>query len=251
MMLHHARVRLFLAAALALLAPFVAQASDAGPEPDAEPPPSPPAPSAPLTQSAREELRAKLATAVVEVRRTLAPPPGITVPGGLHAVGAGWIVSAGRVATARTLVEGWPGGEADVIEVRGRDGTWRSAAVGLDDPEIGLAVLDVPGLPLAGPSPEPPTARIDVEAGRTLFSVPTPDAPLLTVVVRKRGTEGLSWYWIAEGPMLPPGTPLAAADGQVVALVGLRAVTDPPSRLNLLPPESLKKLFARSAHWRP
>ncbi len=231
---------------LAACAPLVARAADAGVDA------APVVMQGPLdlvTQAGRDAVRARLAAVVVEVRRLLPPPPGITVPGGLRVEGTGWVIAPGRVVTAHVIVDGWPAGEGDVIEIRGADGTWRPAAVGLDDPKIGLAVLDVPGLVPVVEAPINADVRLD--AGRTLYGVSAPHAPLRPLLVRARGEEAQAWYWIAEGWPQPPGTPLVAPDGSVVAVVGVRVPGDPPDRHLVLPPESLKDLLARSATWRP
>jgi hypothetical protein len=234
---------------LAMCAPFAARAADADAGPDAAPPAPIQGPLDIVTRDGQEAVRARLAAVVVELRRTLPPPPGFIVPGGQRVEGTGWVVAPGRVATAHAVVDGWPASKGDLIEVRGADGVWRPAAVGLDDPKIGLAVLDVPGLALALEAPIAADVRLD--PGRTLYGVASPQAPLRPLLVRARGKEAQAWYWIAEGWPQPPGTPLVAPDGSIVAVVGLRVPGDPPDRHLVLPPESLKDLLGRSAAWRP
>lgn len=204
-----------------------------------------------LSQADREALRVRLAAATLSVRRTVPPPKGITAPVPDVRVGAGICVAPGRVMTAHALVADWPladrNGE-DRVEVSGPDGIGTPAAVGQNDPRLGVAVLDAasraPCLPetFAGPGDG------DAGLGGVLFAA-VPGVPgLAEVAIRGPGQGPSAWYVVAEGAVLPIGTPLFSGRGTFVTLVG---AVDPeqPGRVWLLPANAVRLLFEERFRW--
>ncbi len=185
-------------------------------------------------------------TQTVAVRRERPPAGRVWVPGGDRLVGAGWLVEDARVVTVTVLVEGWPSVDRDALEVRGDDGRWRPAAVGLADHERGFVVLDVPGLKAPGRQEGPGEAA--VVPGRPLYGVVDGRPVLWRHVVGARGVGPFQYYWWVHG-VAPPGTPLFGVDGRVATLVALPAHHE-PGKVLALPEDALKDLFERSEAWR-
>ncbi len=204
-----------------------------------------------LSQADREALRIRLAAATLSVRRTVPPPKWITAPIPDVRAGAGLCVAPGRVMTAQALVADWPlagrNGE-DRLEVSGPDGIGTQAAVGQTDAKLGVAVLDAasraPCLPetFVGPGDG------DAGLGVVLFAV-VPGVPgLAEVAIRGPGQGPSAWYVVAEGAVLPVGTPLFSGRGTFVTLVG---AVDPeqPGRAWLLPANAVRLLFEERFRW--
>ena len=200
---------------------------------------------APLTIDARDALRDRVAAVTVTVRRRRPAPKGTWTPGRDAATGNGWLAVTRRVVTSSLLVEGWPAGPDDAVEVRAADGRWRPAAVGLADARLGLAVLDVPGLSVPGAPPKPPE-KDAIHPGRPLFAVAAPGAPLWRYEIGARGAGTQAYYWNVLG-IAPLGTPLFDAQARVVTLVGLHGT----GHALALPTSALHDLFDRSLAWLP
>ncbi len=201
----------------------------------------------PLTMKGRDALRARAATLTVGVRRRR-PRGRVHVPGREVEVGNGWLAAAARVITSAALTTGWPAGAGDAIEVRGPEGVWLPAAVGHLDADLGLVVLDVPGLAATTGESRPPGADA-IFPGRPLFAVVEPGAPLWRGEIGPRAEGAYAYYWWVHGSA-PLGTPLVDGEGQVTTLVGASGVGD-PRRVLALPTDAVRKLLDRSATWSP
>lgn len=242
-MLHRLLVGLALACA-----PFGAAAEDAGvPPPDAAVAADPL--REPIDAESRAVLAARLQQMTLVVRRRGAVTAGARDPGpGVE--GRGFWAAEGRVVTAFALTAGWPRHADDRLEVVTADGVARAAAVGLMDARLGLAVLDVPGLPgppVASAPWSPPEAA--VRASTALFGAPTHGGPLWRAVIGRRGVGQQAYYWWADGSA-PLGTPLFDPRGRLCSLVGL-PTPEVPGQSLLLPAIALRGLMERSPHWWP
>jgi|JI10StandDraft_1071094.scaffolds.fasta_scaffold497735_2 hypothetical protein len=196
-------------------------------------------PRGPVTLSERAQLNQVLALQTVEVRRYVPPPPGITVPGGAPDLFRGWLAAPDRVVTSSLVVQGWPQGPGDTLEVKAPDGAWHPAAVGLMDAQAGIAVLDV-RVPAPGEAQLADERRL--QPGRGLFALG--GSQPVDVQVAERAEGHLGWYWRLRAPPLVPGTPLFDGQGRLVTLVGAPA-------LLALPTEAIDTLVARRPDWRP
>lgn len=200
----------------------------------------------PLDAVSREQLRKRLRAATVVVRRSGALPPGMWAPGAGRHEGHGWWLGAGRVVTAAALVPDWPMRDDDTIAVELPDGRQFKAAVGLFEKHLGLAILDVPGLPepsaLAPPADDP----LGSAPGRPLYAADGSGLLHRLVVSGPAPGERAYYSWLQGRVAL--GTPLFDARGRVVTLVGLEAY-DSPARSLALPAKALIALLER-ADWR-
>lgn len=203
----------------------------------------------PIDAKSRAALAARLQQVTLVVRRRGAVSPGARDPGpGVD--GRGFWAAPGRVVTAFALVTGWPRHGDDRLEVVTPDGAARAAAVGLMDARLGLAVLDVPGLPappVASAPWSPPEAA--VRASTALFGAPTHGGPLWRAVIGRRGVGQQGYYWWADGSA-PLGTPLFDPRGRLCSLVGL-PTPEVPGQSLLLPAVALRGLMERSPDWWP
>lgn len=231
-----------------LLAMFIGGEVSAAPTRDA-------LPFEPVSAGDRVTLLRRARAATVTVRRRSSGKTGrVRVPGGVRVEGRGWWAGTGRVVTAWVLVEGWPQGESDVVEVVDGAGRVHPAAVGVSEAALGLVVLDVPGL--GAPDPATVRARVDgaegdalvderrVAPGRSLFGADGA-LPLQRVVVGAPGVGEFAYYWRLDG-FLAPGTPLFDGRGRLATMVG-RAVG--PREALALPVKALSALLERD-DWR-
>lgn len=201
-------------------------------------------PRAPLTMADQAALQSQLEARVVEVRR-LAPDAGrYIVPGGVKPIEArGWVVAKGRVVTASAAIRGWPAGPDDRLEVK-VGAVWRPAAVGITESLLGLAVLDVPGLPAEGVDPPPEAGA--VYTGRPLYFVDGGRMAMAKVGIAAAGQR--AYYVWLEGAALPLGTPLFDGRARVITLVGLDSL-EAPGRSLVLPDKALREIFERKIDW--
>ncbi len=199
----------------------------------------------PFTARAREALRVGIRPLTVVVRRRGNLPTGLWAPGGATHEAHGWWAGPKRVVTASVVVDGWPRGSRDRIEVELADGRRFEAAVGLDEAALGLAVLDVPDLP-APPTIAPAGASdAAVAPGRALYAADG-SGLLHRVLVERRGGGQLAYYFRLLG-RLAPGTPLFDPSGRVVSLIGRNG---PEPLIGLaLPAKALRALLDRD-DWR-
>lgn len=206
-----------------------------------------------LTPTERTALQARLGAMTLTVRRTLPPPVGVIAPSPDVRLGLGICVGPGRVLTALGPVADWPmpkRAAEDRVEVESPDGLRRPAAVGHVDPDLGIAVLDVPGL---GASPCLPAGLSgpgdgDVGLGVLLFAAVPGSNTLAETAVRGPGQGVSAWFVLADGEALPPGTPLFSGRGTFMTLVG---AADPalPGRSWLLPARAVRLLFEERFRW--
>ncbi len=203
----------------------------------------------PIDAKSRAALAERLQQMTIVVRRRGAVSPGVRDPGpGVE--GRGFWAAPGRVVTAFALITGWPRHGDDQLEVVQADGTVRAAAVGLMDARLGLAVLDVPGLPapsVASTPWAPPDAAVRNTAA--LFGAPNHGGPLWRARVGQRGVGQQAYYWWADGAA-PLGTPLFDYRGRLCSLVGL-PTPEVPGQSLLLPAIALRGLMDRSPDWWP
>jgi hypothetical protein len=204
-----------------------------------------------LSQADRAALRARIAAATLSVRRTVPPPKGITAPNPDVRFGAGICPATGRILTAYGLVADWPlagrNGE-DRLEVSGADGVKSMAAVGQTDSRLGVAVLDA----VVGATCLPPEfagpGDGDAGLGVVLYAVVAGASGLAEVAIRGPGQGPLAWYVVAEGAVLPVGTPLFSGRGTFVTLVGA-VDSEQPGRLFLLPASAIRLIFEERFRW--
>lgn len=204
-----------------------------------------------LSQADREALRVRIAAATLSVRRTVPPPKGITAPIPDVRIGAGLCVRPGRVLTAQSLVADWPlsgrNGE-DRVELAGADGVPISTAVGQSDPRLGVAVLDAATRSTCLPENFTGPGDGDAGLGVVLYAVVAGGPGLAEVAIRGPGQGPSAWYVVAEGAVLPVGTPLFSGRGTFVTLVG---AVDPeqPGRAWLLPANAVRLFFEERFRW--
>lgn len=195
----------------------------------------------PFTAAERERLRARLRPLTVVVRRAGALPPGMWSPGGARMEAHGLWHSAGRVVTASSAVDGWPKSRRDRIEVELADGRRLEAAVGVTEAALGLAVLDVPGLPAPSKPPDAGGPDAMVSMGRPLYAADATGL-LHRLVVQRRGVGQHAYYWRLLG-RVAPGTPLFDPSGRAVTLAGRD--TDDGAASLALPAKALRALLER------
>lgn len=196
----------------------------------------------------QQALQDKVSARTVSVRRRPPVERGFVVPGGNWTYAKGWLAAPGRVITAAATVSGWPLGADDVIEVVGPGGARHTAAVGVLEKNLGLAVLDVSGLkgPVVGP--EPVLEEGTLYGGRALFAAG--DHGLLARYAVRGPAEGVyAYFWWVDGYGLP-GTPLVDLDGRLVSIIG-QGPRDERLRSLALPTKALRVLFDRAPDWRP
>ncbi len=202
-----------------------------------------------VTVEQQKALQARVAPLVLQLRRSVPLRPGRRAPGERPAIeGNVWHVAKARVVTASALCVGWPRNPKDRIEVRDPSGVWRSAAVGLIDVRMGLAVLDVPGLS-APPALQKVPSDKAMYAGRPLYSVALSGGLLQRHLIDSRPREPRAYYWWVRGDA-PVGTPLFDSEGGIVSIIGLASPTQ-SARALALPVASFKELFERSVEWMP
>ena len=172
-----------------------------------------------ITAVDRDLLGAFLGRRTVVVRRKQPTPKGMTVPGGVGVVGFGWIEATGRVITSARLTAGWPEGDADKLEVEMGDGRRYRAGVGIQEAQLGLSVLDVPGL--EGPAHtdlrEPNVGKRVLRGGRSLYGLSSTGG-LARFVVDGPAQGPWAYFWGVTGPGAP-GTPLVDATGRLVTMI--------------------------------
>ena len=131
----------------------------------------------------------------------------------------------------------------------------RSGTVVLVDAELGLAVLDVPGLEAPGSRAAPASEAIEI--GTHLYGVirvplgasPT-SPPLVETVVLGRGEGPLTFYLRLDKANLPLGSPLFDASGQLAGIVGLVPLVN-GSNPYLIPAAAVRSILNREHEWRP
>lgn len=200
-----------------------------------------------VTESQRAQWRKATEGLVVEVRRRAPLSPGFKTADGADfttRIGRGLRLEAGRVMTASALTAGWPKGPRDVIEVVVGEQIYE-AAVGVVDAPLGLAVLDVPGLP-GTRLPGPLDSRFRF-TGRWLFSRGLDGQPA-RVVVGGHGAGHRAYYFVADCAVNSIGTPVFDATGRWLSFVGLSP--NAKGQCLLLPPKAVLEMWKRRDQWR-
>jgi len=199
------------------------------------------------THDAQTALAAQVAAQTYTIRRLRPQSKGVVVPGGGWVYAKGWAAGPGRVLTVAAVVADWPLGPKDQLEVIDHKGVPHTAAVGLLESALGLAVLDVGGLGSV-PVPTPLLEEGALYGGRALFGAG--DGGLLArFAVRGPGRDPFGFYWELDGNGLL-GTPLVSMEGRLVSLIGVISPTE-ATRSLALPTKALKAVFERAPEWRP
>ena len=192
-----------------------------------------------VTESARQALQTRLARRTVLIERRATLKAGYTLPGDQKQWVRGWLLKFNKVITASSTLQLSPI-EANVKLFVHRSGQMRKAAVERSDERVGVAVLILnSGFSQEGtvPDSEAPKPR-EIWMGRPAFAWSRDGVPhRLTLGLPQPGE--YAYYWRADG-MLPLGTPLTDAKGQLLTMVGSRAL---PGVLLLLPPDALAWAF--------
>ena len=212
-----------------------------------------------LTRDDRATLRDELAAHVVEIHRLIPPPKGMVAPIPDVRSGQGLCVAPGRILTARALVADWPlpnRAAEDHITVQVVGGVPSTASVEWQDTALGLAILnvkDAKGVPLESarckPFGSPPTAW-DTGNGLVLYTAYLGDSTLREVATRGQGPDFRAWFVMADGDVVPLGTPLFSSRGRFVSVVG-ELDTETPGRSFLVPSAALAAMLAERSLWVP
>jgi hypothetical protein len=127
-------------------------------------------------------------------------------------------VSAARAAAEEAEAPGRNGD--DRLEVAGPGAVWSKAAVGQSDPRLGVAVLDAELNSTCLPADFGGPGDGDAGLGVVLYAVVAGASGLAEVAIRGPGQGPSAWFVVAEGGVLPVGTPLFSGRGTLVTLVG-------------------------------
>ncbi len=211
-----------------------------------------------LTATERDRFQLELAALVVEVVRDLPLARHYSGPRPLPLRGVAFCLSPGRFVTASEIVRDFPlpaGREPDALILRGVDGravpTTVRATVIVRSPELGLAILQT-SEPLVLPCGRlrlPPaggtvSASTDPQRrGRTLMAAVPGIGLTPTVVLGDRGPGVRSYFTLAAGDALPPGTPLVDPNFNLIGIVA-DVEHAQPGLSYIVPTRGLREFFA-------